>query len=152
MIDRIKALLKDRARMRELISYVVFGLLTTLVNWLAYWLLTSLFGLDSHPAGSGDYKLVATLCNGAAWIISVVFAYFTNKRFVFLSREKRSSAWREFALFVSARLMSYLLFDLLLFRLCLNLMGDKLAKLLMNVLVVIFNYFASKFVIFQKKG
>ncbi len=152
MIDKIKALLSDKARAREIISYVFFGLLTTLVNWFLYWAITSAFGLYTYAPDSAQFKTYATIGNGLAWLLSVIFAYFTNKRFVFQSQEKQASAWREFLLFVSARLLSYLLFDLLLFRLCLNFMGDKAAKLLNNVLVVIFNYFASKLVIFKKRG
>ncbi|MHC1786610.1 MAG: GtrA family protein [Christensenellales bacterium] len=150
MINRIKGLLGS-ARMRELLRYIFIGALTTAVNWLLYWLLTTLLGLEGYPSGSAGFRLVATVSNGIAWLLSVIFAFLSNKLYVFRSRERRRSARREFLLFVSARVMSYLLFDLLLFTLCLGFMNDKLLKLLMNVLVIVFNYFASKYLIFQRK-
>lgn len=150
MIDKLKALIKDRESLREPLTYVFFGVLTTLVNWVLYWLITEALGLKGYPEGSAGYHAIATAANVVAWILAVLFAFYTNKRYVFKSRQKQQGARREFMLFVSARLLSLVLFDLLLFNLCLLMMNDKVAKLLMNVLVVIFNYFASKLVIFRK--
>lgn len=150
MRDTLKSLLADRERLKEGLRYLVFGVLTTLVNWVAYWLLTEGLGLSGYQEGSAGYHAVATGANAAAWVLAVLFAFFTNKRYVFRSDRAHRGAWGEFFLFVSARVLSLLLFDVLLFNLCLRVMDDKLAKLLMNVLVVIFNYFASKFVIFRK--
>lgn len=152
MTDKLKALIGDRERLKEALRYVVFGVLTTAVNWVLYWLLTEALGLKSHPEGTAAYHAVATAANIIAWVLAVLFAFFTNKRYVFRSDRAKKGAWREFALFVSARVLSLVLFDVLLFNLCLLFMNDKVAKLLMNVLVVIFNYFASKFVIFRKAG
>lgn len=152
MINRIKALLRDKNRLRELGSYLLFGGLTTLVSWLVYIGMTALLGLDSQPAGSAGWRLTANVSNVTSWVLAVSFAYITNKRFVFMSRRTKGNAWREFILFVSARALSMLLFQILLFNLCLLVMDDKLAKLLMNVLEVAFNYFASKFVVFHQKG
>ena len=150
MIEKIKALMKNPEKLREPLTYVFFGVLTTAVNWVLYWLLTEAMGLKNYPDGGAGYHTVATAANVIAWILAVLFAFFTNKRYVFKSNQVRLGARREFMLFVSARLLSLVLFDLLLFNLCLLVMNDKIAKLLMNVLVVIFNYFASKFVIFRK--
>lgn len=154
MIKRIKALLNDKARMRELISYAVFGVLTTLVSWLVYFALTGWLKPESYPAGSGEQALILNGAQIASWVLSVLFAFFTNKKYVFQSEEKRGGALREFVLFLSARALSYLLFDLLLYNVCVFAIGINHAwtKLLMNVLVVIFNYFASKLVIFQKRN
>ncbi len=151
MIDKIKALLKDKARMRELVLYVVAGALTTAVNWLVYLAVTTVLGLDGYGRGESTYTLIANIGSIAAWVLSVLFAFFINKKFVFQSQEKKLGAWKEFSLFVSARVLSYLLFDLALFTVCLYLMDDKIAKLLMNVLVIVFNYAASKLVIFKKR-
>ena len=152
MAQKIKALFKDKARLREVISYLVFGLLTTLVSWFVYIALTALLGLSQQAPGSAGWRLIANASNVTSWVAAVSFAYITNKRFVFKSTQKKGSAWREFILFVSARALSMLLFQILLFNLCLLFMDDKMAKLLMNVLEVLFNYFASKFVVFNKKG
>ncbi len=151
--QKILSILHDKAKMRELILYVVFGALTTAVNWIVFFLLTRLLGLNGHPEGSGPYVLISNIANVAAWILAVLFAYFTNKRFVFQSKAGLASgAWREFWLFVSARVASLLLFDVALFNLLLLLgMKAEWDKLLMNVLVVAFNYFASSLVIFKKR-
>lgn len=139
-------------RIRELMVYVFFGVLTTLVNWCVYSLLTIVLGMENYPDRSATYVLIGNVSNAAAWIISVLFAFFTNKRFVFKSEKTRENgAWKEFGLFVSARVLSYLIFDLGLYTLCLFFLPHQVDKLLMNVLVVIFNYVASKLVIFKKK-
>lgn len=150
MINRIRELFRKNDRLRELASYVFFGGLTTLVNWLSYFLLTQWLGLRGLTEGTVQYHTIATVANSLAWLISVVFAFITNKRYVFESKEKRAGAWREFLLFVGARGLSYLLFDLLLFNLLLSFMGDLPTKLITNLLVILFNYFASKWVIFRK--
>jgi putative flippase GtrA len=152
MIERIKAFARKNPGLYEGLAYLFFGGLTTLVNWLVYLLLTTLLNLKAHPQGSGSYVLIANIANITAWILSVVFAYVTNRRYVFGSDTKKGRLIREFWLFISARALGYVLFDLLLFSLFLTFMNDKPAKLIMNVLVIIFNYLASRFVIFSKKG
>ena len=151
MTDKLKALFRDKEKLREVVSYLFFGLLTTLVSWLVYVAMTGLLGLAAQTANSADWYLIANYANVTSWVVAVSFAYITNKRFVFKSTQTKGSAWREFILFVSARALSMLLFQILLFNLCLLMMDDKLAKLLMSVLEVLFNYFASKFVVFNKR-
>ena len=152
--EKILSILRNREKMRELFLYVFFGALTTAVNWIVFFLVTRLLGLNGHPEGSGPYVLISNIANVAAWILAVLFAYFTNKRFVFQSKAGLASgAWREFWLFVSARAASLVIFDLALFNLFLLLgMNADWDKLLMNALVILFNYFASKLVIFRKTG
>lgn len=152
--EKILSILRDRDSMRELILYVVFGALTTAVNWIVYFLVTRLLGLNGFEQGSVPYQLVANIGNAAAWVLAVLFAYFTNKKYVFQSNaDARTGAWREFWLFVSARAASLVIFDLALFNLFLLLgMNADWDKLLMNALVILFNYFASKLVIFRKTG
>ena len=70
-MGKIRALLDQY---RELISYVFWGAMTTAVNYLSYTLLTEILRV---------HYLAATV---TAWIISVLFAYFVNKLFVFQSR------------------------------------------------------------------
>ncbi len=148
---KAKDLLGDRDRMRELITYVIFGVLTTAVNWGIYWLMTRLTGMDGYEQNSPGYVLTGNVSNLTAWILSVIFAFVTNKKFVFESRKTvRDGAVRELLLFFAARVASYLIFDFLLYTLCLFIMNDLVDKLLMNVLVVIFNYVVSKLVIFKK--
>lgn len=152
MKDKIKALWANE-KMREMIVYVIFGALTTLVNWVVYFALTALLGPEGYPEGSAQRALILNSANITAWVLSVLFAFVTNKKYVFRSEEKKQGAVREFFLFLSARVMCYLLFDLLLYNVSVFALGidHKIVKLLMNVLVVIFNYFASRFVVFRKK-
>ncbi len=152
--EKILSILRDKDRMRELILYVFFGALTTLVNWIAYFLVTRALGMNGYEQGSGPYQLIANIGNVAAWVLAVLFAYFTNKKYVFQSKtDAKTGAWREFWLFVSARVASLVIFDVELFNLLLLLgMNADWDKLLMNALVILFNYFASKLVIFRKKG
>ena len=152
MKEKIKTLLRDE-RIKELIVYVIFGVMTTAVNWIVYSLLTAALGMTGHLEGSAAYVLIGNVSNAVAWIVSVLFAFFTNKRYVFKSdKTKENGAWKEFSLFVSARVLSYLIFDLGLYTLCLFFLPHQVDKILMNVLVVIFNYLASKLVVFRKKA
>jgi putative flippase GtrA len=160
MIDKAKVLfakllmaLSDRKRLKELAMYILFGVATTAVNWGIYVALTSIFGLQQMDEGTWQHKLVSNGSNVSAWILGVLFAFFTNRKFVFHSNAgTRGSRWREFLMFVSARIASYVLFDFALFNFSIYYLGigDRFAKLLMNVLVVIFNYFASRYLVFRK--
>lgn len=153
LIAKIKTLLENHRQLQELAMYLIFGVLTTAVNWAAYLLLTWALGLRQTLPGSTPYLIISNIGQIVGWVLSVLFAFVTNKRYVFRSHsENRKGVWRELGLFVSARVASLLLFDLGLFTvLQLCGMNDKWDKLLMNVLVIVFNYVASRFVIFKKK-
>ena len=126
------------SKYRELILYAVFGAGTVAVDVGIYALMVDRAGIR--------------WANVFGWCGAVAFAFFTNKRYVFNSGATRQNgAWKEFILFISARVVGYLLFDMLIYTALLYLMNDKLDKLLMNVLVIIFNYVASKWVVFRKK-
>ena len=124
---------------RELIVYVFFGGLTTLVNWVTYGLLTGIF--DS---------LNLSVANSIAWIISVVFAFFTNKFWVF-EHKSDEHILREFVTFFGARALSGLV-EIGGFALLVDLckFNDWVVKIAIAVFVVIFNYVLSKFLIFKK--
>ena len=141
---------------KELISYVFFGALTTLVNFLTFSLFRALLGEELY-----------LLNNAIAWFVSVVFAYITNKIFVFKSESfETKTLLKEISEFFGARIFSFgieeggmwLLIDLLGFgeyslkASGLEISGQLIAKLILSVIVVIFNYFASKLVIFRKKA
>lgn len=143
---------RKAAELREGAAYLLFGALTTLVNWGVYLALTEAFRLRVREPGSPAHALIAGASSVAAWALSVLFAYATNKRFVFRSAARGKAAFLEFLLFVSARVLSLLLFDVALFSLSILWMDDRIAKLLMNVLVVVFNYVASRLVIFKGRG
>ena len=123
----------------ESILYLIFGGLTTLVDFVSYFILTRL---------SVNYMIA----NVIAWIFAVAFAYITNKIYVFNSKTKdKDSLLDEIISFVSARLFS-LVFSLVFIYIAVTLLGtdDFIAKVLSSVFVVIINYFISKFYIFKK--
>lgn len=125
---------------RELILYVFFGGLTTLVNWAGYWLLADVFHVP---------YLWAT---AIAQILSILFAYVTNRIWVFESKAKGFSAvfW-EMVRFFGCRAASFVL-DLLCMRIGVGGLhvNDMVMKLLSNVIVVIVNYVFSKLIVFRK--
>lgn len=126
---------------RELITYVFWGVMTTLVNYAVYFGCTKLAGID---------YLVS---NVAAWIIGVLFAFWVNKIYVFHSLDKSPKLLlREFGTFVSARVLSGVLETGMLAVFVEGLhFNDSIIKIIASILVVIINYVFSKLVIFKKK-
>lgn len=125
---------------RELISYLVFGVLTTLVNYVSYLLFAPLFQTTTVPTV-------------IAWILSVIFAYVTNRIFVFRSNARGWKALSfEVISFFGARALSGVL-DVGFMWLFADYLGfnDKWMKLVSNGFVIIFNYVASKLVVFRNK-
>jgi putative flippase GtrA len=124
---------------REIISYLFFGACTTLVNVAVYHICRT-FGMS---AAAGTVT---------AWILSVLFAYVTNRHWVFVNRtDSFPGIFREGLSFVSCRLATGIL-DLAMMAFFVDLLhqNDMLIKILSNVLVIILNYLASKLFIFQK--
>lgn len=150
MLTKLRALRAENPRLYQLGVYLFFGVLTTLVNWVVYEALKALLGLAAYPQGSPAWTLIANVCQGIAWVASVLFAYGVNRRYVFESDTRRGDFFKEMWQFISSRALGYLLFDLLLFNIFLLFMADRPAKLIMNVFVIIYNYVASRFVVFKK--
>lgn len=133
---------------KEIIMYLIFGVATTGVNWVVYSLLMK--AVLVHAPGSDDVKM--TVSNVIAWIAAVIFAFITNKLWVFESKSwVPKVAAREFVSFVVSRLATGVIEwfgPLLLFKIGLDqdLFGVKgfVAKIVCSVLVVILNYVFSK--------
>lgn len=123
--------------MLELISYVIVGGLTTLVNFVVFFLCTSL-GLHWFFA------------NVLSWVAAVLFAYAANRKYVFKSsaNDKKS----EFFQFVSLRLLTLVVETALLFA-CIQLLDihENISKIIVSFVTVIGNYVFCKFLIFQPK-
>ncbi|WHY85439.1 GtrA family protein [Neobacillus novalis] len=125
---------------KEAISYLFFGVLTTVINIVCYAILTKIMNMD--------YKLATTF----SWILAVIFAFITNKLYVFKSNKTNLLlVVREFTVFTFFRLLSYFL-DILTMIVCVEYLtiDDFIAKIAANILVIVFNYFASKYVVFKK--
>ena len=126
---------------RNLLVYVLFGILTTVVNYLVY---LPLYNLCHLSAG---------LSNIAAWLAAVLFAFFTNKPFVFKSKSWSSeTVIPELLRFVGCRAVSGLLETGLLVALVdiLGLNGN-IVKVVLGILVFALNYIASRWLVFRKK-
>ena len=126
-------------RYREIINYLFFGVLTTVVNYVTYLVMSPFFVLTTVPTV-------------VAWVLSVLFAYLTNRKYVFCSHSTGRDALKEAGGFVTAPVMSGLL-DVAIMWVFADCIGfnDLVIKLLSNVVVVVFNYVASKLVVFGKK-
>ena len=124
---------------KEIILYVIFGVLTTIVNLIAYYLFSNIININY------------LISNAIAWIISVVFAYITNKFFVFNSSYiNKDVIIEEFIKFMNCRLISGLSEVVLLFLFVdLLLINDIVAKLIIGVLVALINFIFSKVFIFK---
>lgn len=122
-----------------MIAYVIFGVLTTVINWLSYYALTRVFSLSVTWSGI------------IAWIISVLFAYITNRGYVFKSDARGVGAIaRELAKFASGRVITGVI-DIALVNLAVYLsINDAIAKAVINVLVIALNYVFSKLFVFRK--
>lgn len=127
---------------KEVVSYLVFGVLTTIVNIVSYAFLIKIAHMD--------YKLAVTV----AWFVSVLFAFFTNKVYVFNSKTKKLSVLvKEIFSFVLFRIFS-LVIDLVLMILFVEWLEleDLLSKIIANIFVIVINYVASKYFIFKTKS
>lgn len=137
-MERIKQLC---TQYREVISYLIVGGLTTVVSLGVYYGCVLTF-LDPQVA------LELQLANVLSWIAAVTFAYFTNRKYVFQSQNEQRL--KEAVTFYVSR-AGTLLIDMGCMYLTVTVMGmnDKLAKILVQVIVVILNYIISKLIVFK---
>lgn len=127
----------------ELVNYVIVGGMTTLFSWLVYFSSVYTF-LDANDA------LQLQIANILSWIAGVAFAYVTNRKYVFKSKEK--NMLKEAAQFAASRL-STLFLDMAVMFVMVTVMGihDGISKMVSAVLVTIANYVISKFFVFKKR-
>ena len=126
---------------QDILFYGFFGVCTTLVNIAAYW-------ICAHPAGLGTMPSTVI-----AWVLAVLFAYFTNRRWVFHSAARTlNEKSREMIKFFSCRLGTGILDWIIMFVFVSKLhFNDVLIKAAANILVIILNYVAGKLIIFRRK-
>lgn len=127
-------------RYYDLIMYLVFGVMTTAVNYLVYLPCYNLFGLS------------ASVSNMISWVVSVAFAFLTNKPFVFRSHDWSAKVvWPELVKFVGCRVGSGVMETVILFVTVDTLRWNgNIWKLVTSVLVVVVNYVGSKLLVFRK--
>ena len=124
---------------KEVISYLIFGILTTLVNIVVYTICDDVL------------QIQYLISNAIAWILSVLFAYFTNRKYVFESHN--SSIINELVKFIGARVSTGIM-DMLLMWLFVDVLSvqSMISKIIVNVGVVILNYIFSKLFVFQEEA
>lgn len=125
----------------EGINYLFWGFTSFVLNILLFYLLTNVCHIQE------------LITNVISWIVCVIFAYFTNRMFVFKSQNKdMQSAGTEFIQFISARIGTLILEEVIIFVGITLLHGNNMiTKLTGQVLVIVSNYILSKIWIFRKK-
>ncbi len=122
---------------KEIIMYLIFGTLTTAVNIVVYYLFSNIIHINY------------LFSNAVAWFLSVLFAYVTNRKYVFDS--KNNQIIKEAISFFGSRLATGIMDMMLMwFLVNFNIVNDVVAKVVDNVIVVILNYILSKLVVFKK--
>lgn len=141
-MDKLKKLIK-KVCTREVVLYIVFGIFTTCINIISFILLSSMFGLEEN------------LASNIGIILAVLFAYFTNRKLVFNST---SSTFKEniieFGKFMIGRAFTMIVestgFWLLFTVFSITYFDGVLSKLIITMIVIILNFFISKFFAFKK--
>lgn len=138
MFQKIRSLVE---KYWDVITYLFFGVLTTVVNYIVYLPAYNLLGLS------------ASVSNVISWAVAVAFAYLTNKPFVFKSHDwSRATVIPELTKFVSCRIASGAMETAILL-VTVDILGwnGNVWKLLTQIMVVILNYVFSKLIVFKKK-
>lgn len=136
----IKTILGLYLNYKEIINYLVFGALAMAVNFISYFIFARIL------------KIEEVISSGLAWLCAVIFAYITNKMFVFESKTKTKKEFlKECVSFFLARIVSGILCDVGTFAVMVKVLhiNDILSKLVTQVMVVIVNYIFSKFIVFK---
>lgn len=125
---------------RQVILYCVFGFLTSLISVTVYTLCSRVLSLN------------ALIANAISWVAAVLFAFFTNRKWVFDGDEATMSLWGQMASFFGGRLFTLAVEELILlvFVTLLHL-DDVIVKIVAQVVVIVLNYFISKLWVFRKK-
>ena len=127
---------------KEIINYLIVGGLTTLVSLISYYLLT-LTILDPNNA------ITLQIANIISWILSVAFAYITNRKYVFES--KNNNIKKELSKFVTSRITT-LIIDMALMALFVTILkfNDKIIKIIVQIIIIVLNYIISKIFVFKE--
>lgn len=120
---------------KEIISYIIFGILTTVVNIVCF------------KSGEPIFNNLL-ITNVIAWFISVVFAYITNAKFVF--SDSKDMSFKQFLTFTAIRLATLVIETILLYVLLDIVHIDSLvSKIISNIIVIVLNFILSKLLVFK---
>ena len=138
-MEKIKELIKKFCT-KEVILYLIFGVLTTLVNFVSFYVLNKLVGWEEN------------LSNFIAIVLAVLFAYATNKNIVFHSEAKnKKEKFEEFCKFIAGRTVTMVVEFVGCWILFKTAIPEMISKLAVTVIVVVLNFFISKFFAFKPK-
>lgn len=171
MIEKIKAL---AAKHKEIIMYLVFGVLTTFVGWAVYFgvMLAGKAALDipSEVTSGGKYFALYTAAQVIQWVAAVLFAYFTNRKWVFTDADKNAPMLRQLGVFAAGRVATFGLDYVVTYFGTLALaallpslnavafvgrewnLNEIGAKVVAAVIVIVGNYIFSKLFVFKKRN
>ena len=171
MIQRIKALLK---RYREVLMYLVFGVLTTFVGWGVYHAVLlggrAVFSIPATEVTGARYLALYTAAQIIQWICAVLFAFFTNRAWVFTEADRQASITRQLLTFSGGRVVTLGLDYVITLALTVGLavlfpswiaaellgrtlnLCELLSKVVAAVVVIVCNYLISKLFVFRKKN
>lgn len=131
------------SKYKEIINYLIFGILTTIVSLITYYLLVLTILNPFKP-------LELQIANILSWITCVTFAYITNRKYVFNSNDK--NIIKEGLKFYSSRLTTLFIDMILMFIFVSKLnFNDKLIKIIVQIIIIILNYIISKLIVFKNK-
>ncbi len=146
MIKQLRDKLWKKLVNQETVSYFIFGVLTTFVDWFSYWVMRQ-YGIDYRVATAGS------------WAAAVLFAFVTNKLFVFRSMSLHPyKVWKQFVPFVICRVATGLFTLVAMMALVdgLGIRQDFLCKVFVSAISLVMNYVLSKLFVFpgagEKKG
>lgn len=169
-MTKIKEFIKNH---REIVSYLFFGVMTTLVGWITYflifWTWKSAFSVAPDDTTSLVYIAGYTVAQVLQWIAAVLFAFFTNRKWVFTEAEKNVKLGKQFITFCGGRVITFVIdyivtyFGAMLLSklfptiVAVAILGktlnfaDLIAKFVAAVIVIISNYIFSKLFVFKNK-
>lgn len=131
------------SKYKEIIKYLIYGILTTIISLLTYYLLVITI---LNPENSIELQIA----NIISWITSVTFAYITNKIYVFDSKNK--NIIKEVSKFYLSRIFTLLIDMTIMFIFVTRLnLNDKIIKIIVQIIIIILNYILSKLLVFNKK-
>lgn len=124
---------------KDIIMYLIFGVLTTIINIISYFVTYEILKIPNIPS---------TII---AWMVSVTFAFITNKLFVFESKKWDKRTIKELISFTSCRIGTGVL-ELILMYIFVDLLNfnGTVIKIITNIIVIVLNYVFSKLIIFKK--
>ena len=138
-MDKIKDLY---LKYKEIINYLIFGVLTTVVSLVTYYICVYTF---INP----EEAVQLQIANVISWFFGVTFAYITNRKFVFESNEQNKI--KEASKFVTSRIATLLMdMEIMFIGVTLLKFNDKIIKIVSQVVVIIANYLLSKIIVFNK--